>query len=145
MTTADHTRLVNDCLKATEKTDIMAWRNDVGAGYVLSHKQMELLIYLISRNEKKSAMNLLKNLRYIRYGLDVGSSDIISLIPTLIKPNMVNKIIGAFGAFECKTGKAVASKKQKTFINAINKKGGVAFVVRDAGEIECNLDLTSKK
>jgi hypothetical protein len=63
--------------------------------------------------------------RYIKWGLDVGSCDIIGLTQQ-----------GIFLGLECKTGNATTSKDQDVFIAAVNASGGIAAVVRDVSEIE---------
>jgi hypothetical protein len=57
--------------------------------------------------------------RYIRYGLCKGSADIIGLTPD-----------GRFLAVEVKTRTGRPTKEQLTFIDAINKQGGIAGVAR---------------
>ena len=57
--------------------------------------------------------------RYIRYGLCVGSSDIIGIAPN-----------GVFIAIEIKTQKGKLMKEQINFIEAVNRAGGCAFVAR---------------
>ncbi len=99
-----HAILVNKCLERLHELGCLAWRNDVGAGEVI----------------RKGCAP-----RYIKWGLDVGSSDIIGLTPD-----------GRFLAIEAKTGNATTSKEQDVFIAAVNNSGGIAAVVRDVSEIE---------
>lgn len=120
MTTADHTRLVNECRKELNRLGILNWNNQTSgawAGQVVYQKDGEVL---------------LRNARPFQAGLCTGSSDIIAVLPD-----------GRFCAIECKTGKGRTTKEQRIFIEAINKKGGVGMVVRSVDEL-C-YSLTNKK
>lgn len=61
--------------------------------------------------------------RPVRFGLCVGSSDIIGIGPG-----------GRFLAIEVKTAKGRATEKQLNFINRVIKAGGIAGVARSADE-----------
>lgn len=65
----------------------------------------------------------LGNARPMRAGLMVGSSDIIGVGPD-----------GRFLAIEVKTKTGRASTEQKTFIDIINKSGGIAGIARSVEE-----------
>lgn len=55
----------------------------------------------------------------IRFGLCVGSSDIIGISPN-----------GAFLAVECKTTRGRPTPEQLRFIEAVKSKGGIAGICR---------------
>lgn len=59
---------------------------------------------------------------YIKFGLCVGSSDIIGICE------------GRFLAVEVKTKTGRASDKQLNFIAAVKRAGGIAFIARSAEE-----------
>jgi len=61
--------------------------------------------------------------RIIRYGLCVGSSDIIGVAAD-----------GLFLAIECKTAKGKATPEQERFIAAVKARGGRAGVARSGKE-----------
>ena len=61
--------------------------------------------------------------RVIRYGLAVGSSDLIGIAPD-----------GRFLALEVKTKRGRPTKEQLLFINAVLKAGGIAGIVRSPEE-----------
>ena len=65
----------------------------------------------------------LTDARMIRFGLAVGSSDLIGVAPC-----------GRFLAIEVKTPKGRASKQQQTFIEAVRKAGGIAGIARSPEE-----------
>ncbi len=67
---------------------------------------------------------VLRGARQIKAGLCVGSSDLVGIAPG-----------GRFLALEGKTGKAVATKKQKRFIEVVNDLGAIAAVVRSTEDV----------
>ena len=68
---------------------------------------------------KDASQVTLTDARMIRFGLAVGSSDIIGISPT-----------GKFLALEVKTSKGRATKEQLRFIEAVNNAGGKAGIAR---------------
>lgn len=70
----------------------------------------------------------------VKYGLFVGSSDTIGIMPVTITPEMVGKTIGVFLAIEVKTEKGIVSEAQKKFIAVIRDKGGIAGIARSADD-----------
>ena len=66
----------------------------------------------------------------IRFGLCKGSSDLICITPVVVTQDMVGSTIGVFTAVEVKTLKGRVSPEQQTFIDAVNKAGGIAGVAR---------------
>lgn len=59
--------------------------------------------------------------RFVRFGLCVGSSDLIGWTPD-----------GRFLAVECKGPHGVVTPEQQRFIDAVNHAGGLGLVARDA-------------
>lgn len=96
--TRSEANILNDCLIALSEAGCLAWRNNTG---VLPAK----------------------NGRPIRFGLCVGSSDIVGMTPD-----------GVFLAIECKTAKGRVSKAQRNFIEQVRRQGGRAGVARSAQE-----------
>lgn len=66
-----------------------------------------------------------KDGRLVRYGLCVGSSDIIGIKPVLITPEMVGQVIGQFMAVEVKCPNKKPTKDQLNFGEQVEKKGGI--------------------
>lgn len=90
------------------------WRNEVGT----------------SRHEN----------RVVRYGLCVGSADLIGIREVRITESHVGTIIGQFVALELKTQTGRLSNEQKQFLALVTRRGGLAAPVRtpeDALEILC--------
>ena len=72
----------------------------------------------------------------IKYGLCVGSSDIIGWQSKIITPDMVGKKVAVFTAIELKVENRKSSDKQRNFINRVNLSGGIAGVVRNVNDVE---------
>jgi hypothetical protein len=66
----------------------------------------------------------------IRYGLCVGSSDLIGWRTITIMPKDVGNDLAVFVACECKTPVGRVTKEQQAFIEYVVKAGGIAGVVR---------------
>ena len=96
--TRSEANILNDCLIALSGAGCLAWRNNTGV--------------LPDRRGKP-----------VRFGLCVGSSDIIGIAPD-----------GVFFAVECKTAKGRATDKQHNFISAVVRQGGRAGIARTAQE-----------
>ena len=86
------------------------------------------------RNSTGAAV--LRDGRFIRYGLCVGSSDLIGWTTREITPQMVGNKVAIFTAIEVKTGDIKTTKEQKNFIDNVNASGGIAIEVRGENEIE---------
>jgi hypothetical protein len=67
---------------------------------------------------------------FVKFGLCVGSSDLIGLTPE-----------GRFFAIECKTKTGRATDEQKKFIEAIKKSNGIAGICRSIDDVTSLLDL----
>ena len=76
----------------------------------------------------------LANAMMIPVGLCVGSSDLITITPTVITQEMVGSTVGVFGAIEVKTKKGRASKEQLNYIDHVQKMGGLAGIARSPQE-----------
>lgn len=107
--------------------------------------------FRLQRNQvgtiKVADCNCKSNTRYITTGLGVGSSDLVGWRVITITPDMVGKKFAQFAACEVKDylephfqGKGNSEERkrfeqQKSFINAINAQGGIAFFADDTTEI----------
>jgi hypothetical protein len=72
--------------------------------------------------------------RIVRYGLCVGSSDLIGWRPVTITPEMVGQTIAQFAALEVKRKGGKPTGDQVRFIKAVQAAGGLAGVVTSADE-----------
>ena len=75
-----------------------------------------------------------KNGQHVRYGLCVGSSDLIGWKRVIITPDMVGKTVAVFLAVEVKAGRTQTTEAQIAFTNAVNNCGGIAMVVHSEEE-----------
>ena len=66
----------------------------------------------------------------IRFGLTVGSSDLIGWRVTEITPEMVGSRVAVFTAIEVKTERGKITPAQLQFLTAVEKSGGVAVLAR---------------
>lgn len=77
---------------------------------------------------------VIRGARAIKFGLCVGSSDLIGWTPVTIQDDMVGKTIAVFTAVECKTGMVKTTKEQLDFVQTVNRAGGKAGIVRKVSE-----------
>lgn len=67
----------------------------------------------------------------VRYGLCVGSSDLIGWTSVTITPDMVGRRVAVFTALELKTGKQTTTEAQDRFLARVREAGGIAGEARD--------------
>lgn len=79
----------------------------------------------------------LKDGRRIRFGLGVGSSDLVGWSPYLVTAQDVGAILAVFTACEAKAESGRVTNEQEAFIQAVLHAGGRAGVFR------CDDDLRS--
>ena len=78
----------------------------------------------------------------VRYGLAVGSSDVIGRMPLTVAQEHVGRTIAVFVAVEAKVGRNVTTEAQGRFLAVVREAGGVAIVARqesDLDTISCGL------
>lgn len=96
----------------------MAKEGTIQARIMIALSEMGCLIFRNNTGALRGPSGVM-----VHYGLCVGSSDIIGLAPD-----------GRFLAVEVKAEKGRASEAQLRFIEAINKKGGIAGIARSPQE-----------
>lgn len=94
----EESALVSACLLALSAAGCLVWRNNTGV--------------LPNRGG-----------RPVRFGLCVGSSDIIGVTPD-----------GRFLAIECKTATGQPTNAQRRFIEAVRARGGRAGIARSGSD-----------
>jgi hypothetical protein len=82
-----------------------------------------------------------KNGSFFRYGLGVGTSDLIGWKTITITPDMIGQRIAQFVAIEVKAADGCTSPKQSAFLQSVSDAGGLATVVRSASEAVQDLEL----
>lgn len=92
----------------------------------------------ISRGNVRVFRNNVGFMNGVKFGLCVGSSDLIGFTSKTIAPDMVGQKVAIFTAIEVKTEKGRVSVPQKKFIDLVKNAGGIAGVARsidDAKEL----------
>lgn len=77
-----------------------------------------------------------RNGTWVRYGLAVGSSDLIGLKSIVITEDMVGKRVAIFVALEGKAQYAKTTDEQEAFIAMVRDKGGIAGVFRSLDDAQ---------
>jgi hypothetical protein len=72
--------------------------------------------------------------RLIRFGLCVGSSDLIGWVPLEITQDMVGQKVAVFAAVEVKKPGGKATEDQINFIRNVTRAGGYAGIARSPEE-----------
>ena len=72
----------------------------------------------------------------VRYGLCVGSSDLIGWKPLTVTQADVGRTIAVFVAVEAKVGRNVTTEAQGHFLAVVRSAGGVALVARQESDID---------
>lgn len=111
------TKLMNRILIALSNVGCVVWRNETAGAWVgkVIHKETNQVT--------------LTNASMMRFGLALGSSDIIGIAPC-----------GRFLAIEVKTKTGRPTHQQLGFIEAVRKNGGIAGIARS---VQDALDLIS--
>lgn len=76
---------------------------------------------------------LIREPRYITFGLTKGSSDLIGWRPVVITQEMVGTTVAQFAAVEVKSGELRLTPEQKQFLQVVNTMGGYGI---KAGSVE---------
>lgn len=71
----------------------------------------------------------------VRYGLCVGSSDLIGWTPLVVTPEMAGRKIAVFSAVEVKTVAGRATSDQRAFLAAVERDGGIAILARSESDL----------
>lgn len=105
------TSIMHAIMLALSDAGCMVWRNETSGAWVgkVAHKAANQVT--------------LKDAHMMRFGLSVGSCDVIGIAPN-----------GRFLAVEVKTSTGRLSKEQANFIAQVNLAGGIAGVARSPAE-----------
>lgn len=72
--------------------------------------------------------------RFIRFGLCEGSSDLIGWTEYVVQPEDVGRRIAVYTAIEIKTPRGRATCKQRAFIDAVRRAGGISGIARSPND-----------
>ena len=120
----EETNLQNSIRKELTKKmpSVRLFRNNVGVGYRGT---------VVKENPP---VITLRNYYMIRFGLAVGSSDLIGWKSIVVTPEMVGKKVAIFCSLEVKTDDGVVDDEQINWIDQVRKAGGIAGVVRSVDD-----------
>ena len=100
------------------RSDVRIFRNQVGAGWIGESVRL------------KNGDVLIKNPRYVQFGLAVGSSDLIGMKTTIITAEMIGMPMAQFLAIEVKAKSGRVTDEQKAFIAMCQERGALAGIAR---------------
>lgn len=118
-------------LRLGKMPDVLLYNNPVGVLTTADHRGvLDRLLTMMCLTRTGEAQSLVRATlserpRKFRYGLCVGSSDLIGIGPG-----------GRFLALEVKTAKGRATEHQLMFIELVKARGGCAEIVRSADEAQ---------
>lgn len=84
---------------------------------------------------------------YVRYGLSVGSPDLVGWLPVTIAPEHVGRTLAVFVGVEVKQPKGQPSPAQVAFLAALQRAGakcGIARAVEDLATICSGFDFQQR-
>ena len=91
------------------------------------------------RNNTGSLLD--KNGRPVQFGLCKGSADLIGWRTVTITPEMVGQQVAVFTSIEVKSATGRLRPEQQSWLDAVQKAGGIAAVARSVADCE-RLGLT---
>lgn len=97
--------------------DVRLYRNNVGMAYA-------------GKPEKRGGAVFIANAYPVRYGLAVGSGDLIGYRMVTVTPDMLGRKVAVFASVECKDDKGRARPEQEAWLAQIKAAGGLACVAR---------------
>ena len=74
--------------------------------------------------------------RHLRYGLMVGSGDLIGWRSVVITPAMVGQTFAQFVSVEVKTPKGTVRPEQQVWADNVRKAGGIAVIARSVDDVK---------
>lgn len=77
---------------------------------------------------------LITNPRPFSTGLPPGFGDVFGLVPVIVTPEMVGQTVGVFWAGDFKFGRGKLTDKQRNFLDAVRRNGGVAGELRSVDD-----------
>lgn len=98
-------------LRLGGRPDVRLFRNNVGTGYTLDGRR-------------------------IRFGLHVGSGDLIGWRSVVIVPEYIGRTIAVFTSLEIKSKRGMPTARQLNWRDQVVRAGGIAGIVRSIGDAE---------
>jgi len=113
--------------------DTRVFRNNVGQGWCGKLIDDPKYICYLATNHPNEIV-VLKNPRPVRFGLQVGSGDLIGMQSKIITPEMLNQRVAIFLSVETKTDIGSVSPEQKNWAEFVRSFGGIAGVARSVDD-----------
>lgn len=118
---------------------VRLFRNNVGQGLMINHKHSFTGQATITK-----VIDLVRSLgghaQRIKFGLAVGSGDLIGYRRVTITPEMVGRDVAVFLSCEVKTEKGPVREEQYRWAAHINSVGGIAVIARSLDSARAELD-----
>lgn len=127
-------KLLNEIMIEHSKQGGRLFRNNVGLAW--SGKLLQ---------KGNNGRIVLSNARPVRFGLCVGSGDLVGWVPVRITNEMVGSVISAFVSVECKTKRVATTEAQERFKEAVLSNNGCAMVIKTCDEYKKEKELWFKK
>lgn len=132
-------KIQNDIRDRLSNGPVRLWRNTVGQGLMVTHKNSFTAQAIITK-----LFDLVRSLgghaQRIRFGLAVGSGDLIGYRRITITPEMVGRDVAVFLSCEVKTEKGPVREEQYRWAAHINSVGGIAVIARSLDAARAELD-----
>ena len=118
---------------------VRLFNNPVGVGVVIGHKHSFTRQAIIAK-----VLDLVRSLGGFanrqKFGLAVGSGDLIGYRRVTITPEMVGRDVAVFLSCEVKTEKGAIREEQFRWAAHINSVGGIAVIARSLDAARAELD-----
>lgn len=115
------------------RPDTRLFRNNVGQGWcgqiIDDHGKT---IWLLKNRPKEIVV--LHHARPVRFGLQVGSGDLIGMQSIIITPEMINQKFARFLSVETKTEIGRVKPEQKNWAEFVRNFGGIAGIARSTDD-----------
>lgn len=118
---------------------VRLFRNTVGQGVMITHKHGFTAQALVNK-VIEMVRSVGGHAQRIRFGLAVGSGDLIGYQTVVITPEMVGKQVAVILSCEVKTEKGPIRDEQYRWADHINSVGGRAIIARSLEQARAELD-----
>jgi hypothetical protein len=108
--------------------DVALWRNQAGAGLLVSKAELELIKGCIESRNYRRALQMLEHLlkrHFVKGGLITGASDLIGVGPK-----------GRMLAVEVKMPGGTITEEQQLFLDLVEERGGIAVCATSPEDVE---------
>lgn len=124
MSSTPEGRLTKRLLLAASERGYRLFRNQRGAGWTGDWTKL------------KDGSVLIKNPRFVRYGLFDGAADFIGWRQVEVTKDMVGQLVPVFASVEIKTNEGSLSPQQRKWRKNVSKAGAIALVARSPEDLD---------